>query len=399
MRQSYLPRPVRSLVLVGAGHTHLHVVRKWRMTPIPDAQLTLISEFDQAAYSGMLPGTLAGLYQPREMQIDLQQLTRYCAVRLVLGSAVGIDLEQRTIGLADGRAVPYDVASIGIGSVPARRDLWQNRRHVIAVKPMQTFLSRLHERLADWPGGTYSNGGRALQVAIVGGGAAGVEIGFCLDMHLKHSAISAVIRIVESSDEILTGTAAGAVQKARRELDGRGIIVETGREVADLHDDGHPQLIFADGPMLPVDLVIWATGAAAPPVLTGFPLPKTPDGFLAVLPTLQSIADEPVFAVGDAATILGFPIPKAGVYAVRQAPILWKNLHNFCAGKPLVEYRPQKRFLSLMATGDERAILQYHGFSSHSHWAWKLKDWIDRRFVRQYQFEPDTWSYQSGIVY
>lgn len=390
MRPSSNRPSFHRIVLVGAGHTHLHVVRKWRMTPIPDTQLTLVSEFDQAAYSGMLPGTLAGLYQPHEMQIDLYRLTKYCSVRLVLGKAAGLDLQRQEVQLADGGAVRFDVVSIGIGSVPARRDLWEGNSHVVAVKPMQTFLSRLSDRIEDWQTGPHPQRGRALQAVIVGGGAAGVEIGFCLDAHFKRRAISAEIQIVESGYEILTGAAAGTIHKARRELDRRGITVEAGREVIGLNGQDRAQLVFCDNISQSADLVIWATGAAAPPALAGFTLPKTPDGFLAVRPTLQSIAEEPVFAVGDTAAVLGYPIPKAGVYAVRQAPVLWKNLGNFCAGKPLKEYRPQRRFLSLMATGDERAILEYHGFSAHSHWAWTLKDWIDRRFVQQYQVEPQT---------
>ena len=83
--------PSRDLVLIGAGHTNLHVVRMWRMRPIPDVQLTLISTFGRATYSGMLPGTLAGLYQPDDMEIDLYRFSESCGARLIVDEVTGFD--------------------------------------------------------------------------------------------------------------------------------------------------------------------------------------------------------------------------------------------------------------------------------------------------------------------
>src|SRR5262245_48536513 len=110
--------PARDLVLIGAGHTNMHVVRMWRMRPIPDVRLTLIAPYSRATYSGMLPGTLAGLYGPEDMEIDL---VRYCAgggVRLLVAECVGLEPERRRVLLAGRPPLRYDVASVGVGSVP-----------------------------------------------------------------------------------------------------------------------------------------------------------------------------------------------------------------------------------------------------------------------------------------
>ena len=133
------------------------------------------------------------------------------------------------------------------------------------------------------------------------------------------------------------------------------------------------------------DLVIWAAGASPPMALRGFELPKSERGFLQARRTLQSTANVPVFITGDAADIEGTLVPKAGIYAVRQGPVLWKNLRRYFAGKRLREFRPQRRFLSLLACGDGTAILDYLGFTSHSAWAWMLKSWIDRKWMKRFR--------------
>src|SRR6516165_5755781 len=131
--------PSRDLVLIGAGHTNLHVVRMWRMRPIPDVQLTLVSPFSRATYSGMLPGTLAGLYQPDDMEIDLYRFSESCGARLIVDEVVGLNPDSREVLFADRPALRFDVASIGIGSVPGQRELWQGKPGVLSIKPMATF--------------------------------------------------------------------------------------------------------------------------------------------------------------------------------------------------------------------------------------------------------------------
>jgi pyridine nucleotide-disulfide oxidoreductase family protein len=373
--------PAHELVLVGSGHTHLHVVRMWGLQPIPDVQLTLVAAFDRAAYSGMLPGTLAGLYPPDEMQIDLRRLCERTGVRLIVAEARGLDPDRREILLADRPPVPFDVASIGIGSVPRQHAVWHEHPQVLSIKPMATFLSRLSSAMER----VQRENTHPLHVAVVGAGAGGVEITLCLQGWLTAHAVSADISLFNSHEQILTGYGAGAVRRVRRILNKRGVTVHTRTRIEDFNSG---ELRDTSGRAYPADLVIWAVGAAAPEALEGFRLPKCERGFLAVRDTLQTTPDLPVFAVGDTATLVEQPLPKAGVYAVREGPILWTNLQRWFAGQPLVPYRPQRKFLSLLATGDGRAVLDYYGWSAEGKWVWKLKDHIDRKFVRMYQDMP-----------
>jgi selenide, water dikinase len=380
--------PARDLVLLGLGHTNAHLLRMWRMTPIEGVRLTCVSDFSVATYSGMLPGTLAGLYPPDRMTIDLVRLCAAAGARFIQAEVTGLDRERRELLCSDRPAIPFDVLSIGIGSVPKGLPR-QSETAVVPIKPMQSFLERLDRRLHSL---ALSGNDRTIEIAVVGAGAGGVEIAFCLPGYLARRWPGRRFRLalMDSGDEILPGATQGAVGLARREFDRRGVEILLNRPV-DRVADG--QIVFADGSQKPTDLVIWSTGAAAPALLSRLELPTDEQGFLLTRTTLQTTADAPIFVVGDCGTCPEQPRPKAGVYAVRQGPILWQNVRRMLRGEALVDYQPQRGFLSLMATGDRRAILSYKGLAAHGRWCWRVKDYIDGRFVDKYQdYRPQTMS-------
>jgi selenide,water dikinase len=365
------------VVLLGAGHTHAHMLRMWRMAPIRDARLTLVSDFPIATYSGMLPGTLAGLYEPEKMTIDLVRLCAAAGARLVVDEVERVDVDERVVVFRDRPPLSFDVLSIGIGSVP-KHDGVELDDSVVLVKPMQSFIARLDEQLR-----RLCQPGRMLRVAVIGGGAGGIEIAFCLPPHVRRlfSDQALEMTLVEGNSSLAAGLPRRAARRARQELARRGVEVLVDHRVRRVADG---RIEFDDGQTRPADLVIWATGAAAPPLLARTGLPTDDEGFLLTHATLQSVADVPVFAVGDSGSIRSERTPKAGVYAVRQGPILWGNLHRQVFGRPLIKYRPQRGFLSLLATGDRRAILSYKGLTAVGHWCWRIKDRIDSRFIEKY---------------
>jgi selenide,water dikinase len=372
--------PEREVVLLGVGHTNAYVLKQWRMEPLAGARLTCISDFALATYSGMLPGTLAGLYPPERMQIDLVRLCAAAGARLICARVTGLDLEGRQVLLADRPAVPFDVLSIGIGSVPRRDVPVENERLVLPIKPMQTFLPRLRQRLEE----LLAEGRQELRVAVVGGGAGGVEIAFCLPHYLRCHFPQAACRlaVIDRRESLLSGSPRQTARLAERELRRRGVELLLGRGVARVEG---ARLVMDNGSLRDIDLAIWATSAAAPPLLSTLGLPTDEQGFLLTRPTLQTVADAPVFAVGDSGSVAGHPRPKAGVYAVRQGPVLWDNLRRLLRGEPLRPYVPQRGFLSLLAMGDGQAILSYKGLTARGRWCWRLKDRIDSRFMDMYQ--------------
>ncbi len=375
--------PQHDIVLLGAGHTNAHIIRMWRMNPIPRTRLTCVSDHNVATYSGMLAGTLAGQYEPADMTIDLVRLCASCGVRLIHARATGLDLESRRLLVEDRHPVRFDLLSIGIGSRPT---IPAPCSHGLSIKPMQAFLPRLRQAIEKRLAGT----DQKLQIAIVGGGAAGVEIACCLQEFVNRNfgnVEAQQFTLLDAHSELLAGMPSRTQELAARELAKRGIQVKSDSRVVSVEDDAI--LRSESGETLSADITIWATSAQPAPLLSELGLPLDERGFLATHDTLQSTGAENVFAVGDAGSVETESYAKAGVYAVRQGPVLWNNLRRKLSGRQLEHWKPQKKFLSLIGTGDERAILTYHGLSLHNRWCWKLKDWIDSRFMAKYQqYEP-----------
>ena len=367
----------RNVVLLGAGHTNAHILRMWRMKPVEDANLICVSNAAVASYSGMLPGTLAGLYEPDEMLIDLVRLCRSVGATLIRSSVCGLEPEKRLLLFSDRPPLPFDVLSVGIGSQPG----WPGDidRCIVAIKPMQTFLARLRHQIEDF---VDKSRDQPLRVAIVGGGIGGIEITFCLPRWLDKCGIREYeLTLIDRQPELGRGLTPAAANSVRRLLAGRGVKVQNGTSVDSIIEG---RIRLSNGESHDVDLVILATSASAPPLLEEFALPLDPDGFLLTEHSLRTTARHPVFAVGDCGTIEGTSLPKAGVYAVRQGPVLWANIQRQLAGRPLTTYRPQRNFLRLLCTGDGRAVASYWGVGAHGRWCWTWKDWIDRRFMRKY---------------
>ncbi len=368
------------IVLLGIGHTNAHVLDMWRREPIPDARLVCVSSFAVATYSGMLPGTLSGQYPPGTLEIDLRSLANAARAELVVEQAMGVDMETRTVRFENHEPVRFDVLSVGAGSVPNRAGIDASDRAWVPIKPMQTFLMRLYERLRELDG----PGPEALRILIIGGGVGGIEISLCLPAYLRRSfgGLPHTITIVDAGERIGGGLAPWALRKTEALMTARGVDVITGNRVARIEER---EAVCADGRRIPADLVILAAGAAPPPVVEAMTLPKDPRGFLLTRDTLQSTGPVNVFAVGDSGTMADAAIPKAGVYAVRQGPVLWNNIRALVRGEPLSRYEPQHDFLRLLNTGDGKALMDYKGWSAHARWCWRFKDYLDSRFMARFR--------------
>ena len=370
----------KRLVLLGIGHTNAYIVKEWAKNPIRGCELICISTFPTATYSGMLPGALAGQFADQEWRINIESLCDRSGANLVLANANGIDLTTGELHFEDHPSIHFDALSIGVGSVPSGLPEPLDASSMIPIKPMQDFLKRFDERMNEFEG----NESDPIEIAIVGGGVASVEIAFCLLERCSRKNFSNYVslRIITSDDHVARGMTSQSIRKIEQLLAEREVEQQTGKRVTKVSDNS---VETDDGNLLAADIVIWATGAAAPPVLNTLGL-KTDDlGFIATSKTLQSLSDPRIFVVGDAGTILESPSPKAGVYAVRQSPILSHNLRAFFSGGVMKRFEPQYNFLKLLNTGDCRAILEYGWLSVHARWCWHLKTWIDKRFISQFQ--------------
>ncbi len=367
------------LLLVGAGHAHLEVLRRLELHPSAGMEATLISAADCHHYSGMVPGFLQGQYEEREITFDLPRLAARAGARFVQARATAIDPNAREVHLEGGGVLGYDLVSFNVGSRSAGDEEEDVRRHAALVKPISRAVE-LRRRLTELAG--VAGGER--RAVVVGGGAAGVEVACAIAaVFLGGGPGRGRVTILEGSDAILSEYSKRFRLRAATVLAGRGVEIRTGARVENVERGA---VLLQDGSRLMSGLTVWLTGAAAWPLFAPSGLPVDGKGFLLVDDSLRSIADPRVFGAGDCVTLARHPeTPKAGVYAVREAPILWESLLAGIEGGQPPHYEPQAGFLSLLNTGDGKALLRYKGLVAHSRWAWRLKDRIDRRFMMRYQ--------------
>ena len=389
MQKMQFQMPVlKDVVLVGAGHAHVIVLRDFGIKPVPGVRLTLITRQVHTPYSGMLPGLIAGHYRFDDAHIDTRPLTRFAGARLYQCEAIGLDLADKRVICRDRAPVHFDVLSIDIGSTPSAYKVPGVAEHAIPVKPIDGFLTRfeaVRQRVL-------AAGGRA-RVAVVGAGAGGVELMLALHYRLTcevtaagHSSESLNFVLFSATDEILPSYPGAMQRRFRRILQDRGIAVLTGSRVNAV--DPHAVQITG-GKRIPVDEVFWTTEAEPARWLAKTGLSLDERGFIRVTPALQSASHPDVFAAGDVAAIEGYRLPRSGVYAVREGRPLARNLRRFLSGKPLVRYKPQRDALYLLTSGGKHALGTRNGITFGGRWVWILKDWIDRRFMARFSSLSD----------
>jgi selenide,water dikinase len=361
------------LVLIGGGHTHALVLRKWGMRPMPGARLTVINPGPTAPYSGMLPGFVAGHYRREELDIDLIRLARFAGARIIIGAADGIDRENRVIHVPGRPPIAYDACSIDIGITSDMPDLAGFSDHAIPAKPLGPFSARWAVFLREI--------GPA-QVAVLGGGVAGAELVMAMAHALKSAERQAEITLIERA-EALSTLGGPARERILAQMAKLGVTVLEGAEVTEIRGD---HVVLADGSRIASRFTTGAAGARAYGWLgdTGLELE---DGFIRVGETLQS-SDPAIFAVGDCAHMTGSPRPKAGVYAVRQAPVLYDNLCAMLSDGRMRRYRPQADYLKLISLGEKSALGERFGLTLSGPLMWRWKDHIDGKFMRQFRDLP-----------
>lgn len=363
----------QDVLLIGGGHSHSLLIRQWAMKPLPGVRLTLVSRDVLTPYSGMLPGLVAGHYSFDDVHIDLRYLCEWASVRFIEAELTGLNLETQSVELRDRPSIHYDILSLDTGSTPTL-EVSGVEQYVTPVKPVHTFYERWQElelrvRHATSP----------IDLAVVGAGAGGFELLLAMRHALPVTACKVhwVLRGTTSINDRVANVGEKALQAAKR----AGVIVHTGFDVS----KASAGLLHAsDGRQLDVDETIWCTAAGAPswPKEAGLNTDKS--GFIETHATLQSTSHPMVFASGDIGSLAENPNAKAGVFAVRQAPVLFHNIRAFCLKEPLKKFVPQKKFLSLMATGGKSAIASRGKFVVEGAWVWKWKHAIDSKFMDKF---------------
>lgn len=360
--------PIRTdLVLLGAGHAHVEVLRRFALRPELGVRLTLVSREPETPYSGMLPGLIRGDYDVDQAHIDLAPLAAAAGARLIVAEVTGLDLTARQVRMTGRPALPYDLLSIDIGGEPALPPGSEG----VPVKPigrLRDRLIRLTERLP--PGG---------RVAVIGSGPAGCELALALMHGLRGRAR---ITLVSETAEPVARAPAHARRTVRAALVDAGVELISGVRALGVATG---QLHLSDGSTVKVADALWATGVVGPAFLAASGLECDADGCVRVDAGLQALHHSGVFAAGDCAALEGRDLPKAGVWAVRAGRPLAENLRRAAHGKPLRRWRPQSDALTILGLGSERAVAWRNGLAVSGRLVWRWKDHIDRRWIGMFQ--------------
>lgn len=378
---------LRDIVLIGGGHSHVGVLKRFAMNPVPGVRLTLICRDTHTPYSGMLPGYVAGHYRYDDVHIDLSRLAEYAGARFYRAEAMGIDRDRKRVICRGRPDVPYDILSVNIGSSPRVDDVEGAAEHSVPVKPITGFNQRwlaLLSRIENHEG--------PLTVAVVGAGAGGVELTLAMQFRLRNELKQRGkdpeqlhFHLIDAASDILPTHNPRVRSVFQRVLQARGVKVHLGSPVQKVRQG---LLLTESGATLQADEVLWVTRAGGPEWLKDTGLALDDGLFLRVRDTLQSENDDNIFAAGDIANVTNHPREKAGVFAVRQGRPLADNLKRLALGKAPRAFRPQENWLALISTGDKYAVASRGNFQLDGALIWRWKDWIDRRFMRKFNDLP-----------
>ncbi|MDJ0744359.1 MAG: FAD-dependent oxidoreductase [Xenococcaceae cyanobacterium MO_167.B27] len=376
-----------NLVLIGGGHAHAIALGLWGENPLPGVNLTLVSDVENTPYSGMLPGYVAGFYTYEETHINLSSLAKEAGVKLIIDRAIALDLEQNQVICCHHPPINFDYLSLDIGSTPETISVPGAKEYAIPAKPVPVFLegwSKVLQQQKESPD-------KDIAIAIVGGGAGGVEL--ALNMYSRLSQESGVrrgkitISLIHRGEKLLSGHNNWVSNRLEKILLEKGIKLYLQTTVTEVYDDRVlcQSSYSSTSITIPCNYTFWVTQATSPYWIKASGIGTNEQGFILVEDTLQSQTHPHIFAAGDIATNPNYPRPKAGVFAVRQGKPLFQNWRSLILGQPLQPYIPQEKYLALIGTGDRSAIASRGKWGLQSPLLWYLKDYIDRKFMASTQ--------------
>ena len=364
----------KHLVVVGAGHAHLTVLKNLKEFKESGHRVTVVSSSPRHYYSGMGPGMLSGIYRPEEIWFNVKKMSEDRGADFVEDNVVKIRPQEKKIDLHSGNEISYDVLSLNTGSYVPAKEAMPADESVFTVKPIEKLLMarrRIIEDLQD----------KDLKITVVGGGPTGVEVAGNLERLAKNESGRCRITLVAGT-RLLSEFKSSVRKHALKSLTSRHVRVIEGARVAVVKDR---KTELSNGDVLENDYVFMAVGVKPSSLFIDSGLPAGQDGGMLVNKFLQSVAYPELFGGGDCISFEPQPLAKVGVYAVRQNPILLHNLLNTLNGGALQEFVPQDTFLLALNMGDGTAVVRWHSLVWAGKPGFALKNYLDRKFMKTFQ--------------
>jgi NADH dehydrogenase FAD-containing subunit len=365
----------KHLVLVGGGHAHLTTLKNLDSFVRLGHRVTVVSPSPYHYYSGMGPGMLSGIYRPQEVRFHIRKMAEDRGAAFIEDKAVKIDPTRRLLFLHSGEEIHYDTVSFNTGSeVPAESLMASPQDNVFTVKPVMNLLKVRSLVLSILES-------KARNLAVIGGGPAGVEIAGNLCRLVYENGGTAQITLI-GGKRVLADLSEKVRGLAVASLNSRGAEVIEGSYVKRI---GKDTVILTDGREIPFDVALIAVGIRPSSLFRDSGLATGEDGGLLTNSYLHSVAYPDIFGGGDCISLEGRPLAKVGVYAVRQNPILYHNLMATLQRESMKPFIPQEAYLLIFNMGNGRGIFSKKGWVWQGRLAFFLKDYIDRRFMKRFQ--------------
>ncbi|HEX2531333.1 MAG TPA: NAD(P)/FAD-dependent oxidoreductase [Burkholderiaceae bacterium] len=373
------------IVVVGGGAGGLELATRLgdHFSKTRSAHVVLVDRVATHLWKPLLHEVAAGSMDTSANQLEYAAQARWHHFEFQQGALIGLDRTRKAITVAalrdeDGleilpqREIPYDTLVLAIGSVTNFFNTPGAAEHAMAVDTVsqaEHFRRRLIAvcmRTQNQLGTMHGECHPRVHVAIVGGGATGVELSAELrntaqvlgayGLHDLDPKRDIRITILEAGPRILPPLPEYAAQETTRTLERLNVGILTGERVTEVREHA---VLTASGVVVPADLTVWAAGIQVSKVLADFGLPVNRLGQVQVTPTLQTEIDPDIFAFGDCASCPwpenGTTVPPRAQAAHQQAKHLYRALQHRLAGKPLPRFDYQD-FGSLVSLGGFNAI-------------------------------------------
>jgi NADH dehydrogenase FAD-containing subunit len=366
----------KQLLLIGGGHAHMVTLANLNTFIDKGYGVTVIQPSEYHYYSGMGPGMLGGTYSPGDIRFATRKLVEEKGGKFIHAKAHRIDPHKQLVYLEETEEeVPYDVLSCNVGSYVPREIIGGETENVFTAKPIEDLLAaqkRISALAAE----------RTVSVGVIGSGPSAIEIAGNIHQLCRESRVNIPCIQLFGGRNFMAGRPERVRRLTRKLLEGKGVeIIESGyvRRV----EDG--EIILENNKSYEVDIVFPAVGVKPSPIFARSGLPIGPDGGLQVNTFLQSIRYTNIFGGGDCIHFEAEPLEKVGVYAVRQNPVLYRNLMAFLDGKPMEKFVPGGKYLLIYNLGDGEGVLSKWSITFSGKLAFFIKDYIDRRFIKTFQ--------------
>ncbi len=363
----------KRILLLGGGHANIQVLHGLASLDASEIQVTLISDSRFSPYSGMIPSFMAGVYKANQLHFDLESICHRYGFQFVEAKVTRIEASQNKVETSNGQIFEYDICSINLGIQPQEILGHPEDMSIVYLKPISKLIEKWEK--------IKTSEQEIKDITVIGGGAGAFEIAVACRRFFSRA--DQKIRMITGSHLLLAEHSKLTRQWARQSLSKLRIDLVEGKRVEKIEDT---QLVLNDGTSIKQQICFIGITAKAPSLFRDSNLPRDEQGFVLVDAKLRVQSFENIFAAGDCCHFAPKNLPKAGVYAVRQGPILLQNIQALLNEKlSMVDYKPQKNFLTILVSGENQGIASYANFAVRGRLAWILKNRIDLKFMTRFQ--------------